>query len=257
MISVTSQFDGGNIRLINVDNQKIQLEIRDDPYTEPEATNFKQYFYFRVSGCRDKLCDYVIMNAGECSYAAAWNGYNVCASYDREYWFRVPTSYDDENGQLKWSHVSSSDQLYFAYFAPYSQERHLNLLARCTPSRANVKCLGYTLDGRPMDMVTIGRGNLKIWAIARQHPGECMAEWWAEGYLTRLLDTSDALANDLLDKATFYVVPNMNPDGSFRGHLRTNAQGANLNREWRTNGEYVAPTLERSPEVFHGEYHPC
>jgi murein tripeptide amidase MpaA len=42
-------------------------------------------------------------------------------------------------------------------------------------------------------------------------------------------------------------------DGSFRGHLRTNACGANLNREWCTTGEYVAPTLERSPEVFHGK----
>ena len=41
-----------------------------------------------------------------------------------------------------------------------------------------------------------------------------------------------------------YVVPNMNPDGSARGHLRTNAAGANLNREWG------APTAERSPEVL-------
>jgi murein tripeptide amidase MpaA len=40
-------------------------------------------------------------------------------------------------------------------------------------------------------------------------------------------------------------VPNMNPDGSRRGHLRTNAAGANLNREW------AEPTLEKSPEVFH------
>src|SRR3546814_8179429 len=37
----------------------------------------------------------------------------------------------------------------------------------------------------------------------------------------------------------------MNPDGSFRGHLRTNAAGVNLNREWH------APSLERSPEVHH------
>jgi murein tripeptide amidase MpaA len=36
----------------------------------------------------------------------------------------------------------------------------------------------------------------------------------------------------------------MNPDGSRRGHLRTNAAGANLNREWQ------APSMERSPEVY-------
>jgi murein tripeptide amidase MpaA len=36
----------------------------------------------------------------------------------------------------------------------------------------------------------------------------------------------------------------MNPDGSKRGHLRTNACGSNLNREWQT------PSMEKSPEVF-------
>ena len=71
-----------------------------------------------------------------------------------------------------------------------------------------------------------------------------MAEWWAEGFLDRLLDPDDAIAKKLLEKAVFYVVPNMNPDGAYRGNLRTNAAGANLNREW------AAPSMERSPEVY-------
>lgn len=70
-----------------------------------------------------------------------------------------------------------------------------------------------------------------------------MAEWWMEGFLTRLLDPDDAVAEALRRDAVFHVVPNMNPDGSIRGHLRCNATGANLNREWH------APTVERSPEV--------
>ena len=41
-----------------------------------------------------------------------------------------------------------------------------------------------------------------------------------------------------------HVVPNCNPDGSYRGHLRTNAIGVNLNREWDK------PSAERSPEVL-------
>jgi murein tripeptide amidase MpaA len=42
----------------------------------------------------------------------------------------------------------------------------------------------------------------------------------------------------------FYIVPNMNPDGSVHGNLRTNAAGANLNREW------MEPDAVRSPEVL-------
>jgi murein tripeptide amidase MpaA len=68
-----------------------------------------------------------------------------------------------------------------------------------------------------------------------------MTEYWMDGALDWL--TSPAAA-PLLAKATVHVVPNMNPDGTRRGHLRTNAVGVNLNREWH------APTPERSPEVL-------
>jgi len=59
---------------------------------------------------------------------------------------------------------------------------------------------------------------------------------------------NDLLFNARLTSFPFTIVL----DGAFRGHLRTNACGANLNREWCTTGDYIAPTLERSPEVYHG-----
>ena len=71
-----------------------------------------------------------------------------------------------------------------------------------------------------------------------------MAEWWMEGALEKLTDEDDPVARVLRRECTFHVVPNMNPDGSRRGHLRTNAVGVNLNREWH------APTAEKSPEVL-------
>lgn len=71
-----------------------------------------------------------------------------------------------------------------------------------------------------------------------------MAEWWVEGFLERLLDPISADAKHVLEQAVIHLVPNMNPDGSARGHLRTNAVGVNLNREWQE------PTLEKSPEVY-------
>jgi murein tripeptide amidase MpaA len=98
-----------------------------------------------------------------------------------------------------------------------------------------------------MDLLVIGDANedkLVCWVIARQHPGESMAEWWMEGFLDRILDPDDPVSRDLLSRAVFYVVPNMNPDGSRRGHLRTNAVGTNLNRAW------AEPSMETSPEVF-------
>ncbi|MEC7932066.1 MAG: carboxypeptidase family protein, partial [Pseudomonadota bacterium] len=104
--------------------------------------------------------------------------------------------------------------------------------------------LGLTLDKQPMDLLTLGDGPKQVWLYARQHPGETMAQWWMEGALERLCDEEDAVARLLRQKATIHLVPNMNPDGSRRGHLRTNAAGVNLNREWHE------PSAERSPEVL-------
>lgn len=66
-----------------------------------------------------------------------------------------------------------------------------------------------------------------------------------EGFLLRLLSADDPLSQRLRESAQWHIVPNMNPDGSVRGHLRTNAGGINLNRAW------VDPTEEECPEVFH------
>jgi murein tripeptide amidase MpaA len=66
-----------------------------------------------------------------------------------------------------------------------------------------------------------------------------------EGLVGRLLDEDDGVAKKLLEDNVFYIIPNMNPDGSARGHLRTNAVGTNLNREW------AEPSAEKSPEVLY------
>lgn len=55
-----------------------------------------------------------------------------------------------------------------------------------------------------------------------------------EGLIGRLIGTSDQVSAHLRAQATFYLVPNMNSDGSSAGHLRTNAAGVDLNRAWAT-----------------------
>ncbi len=68
-----------------------------------------------------------------------------------------------------------------------SYERHQELIGHCaTHAQALVRSIGTTIDNRAIDLVTIGAGPLQAWVIHRQHPGECMAEWFAEGLLHRL-----------------------------------------------------------------------
>ncbi|MBX2800998.1 MAG: hypothetical protein KTR31_25185 [Myxococcales bacterium] len=234
---ISAAFDSGNIEVDQAsDPSDVQLRIRPDA-----GGDHMQWFHFRVAGARDVPLTLRILNASACSYPLAWSGYQAVASTDRAHWRRVPTSYQD--GQLVIRHTPSADLCEYAYFAPYSHEQHLQLVARCQQATgARVSVVGRSVDGLDLERVQVGTGERTLWVIARQHPGESMAEWWMEGFLQRLLDPSDALAQALRSRATFHVVPNMNPDGSRRGHLRNNAAGMNLNRVWH------APD-ERSPEV--------
>ena len=238
-ITISSAFDAGNIVVEGVDSDSARLSIRPD-----HQSDFYQWFHFRVSGAGGRPVTLAIVNCAGAAYPGGWPGYRARVSEDRETWTLAETHYAD--GVLSIRHQPRGDGFWVAYFAPYDFERHQRLVARIAAQPGiRWESLGFTLDGRAIDLLTLGDGPVRVWLYARQHPGETMAEWWMEGALDRLVDPADPVARLLRRKATFHVVPNMNPDGSVRGHLRTNAAGVNLNREW------AAPSLERSPEVFH------
>jgi murein tripeptide amidase MpaA len=249
-ITITSHFDAGAIEVLSVDNPAdIRLRVRADSHA-----SFAQWFYFRVSGARGEPLAMTFENAAECAFAEGWRDYQAMASYDRVNWFRVPTRYDGQVMVIE--HAPDFDSIYYAYFEPYSEERHSEFLGAVQQMpHAALTEIGQTVQGRPMSLLTLGvpaedeaTPKKNIWIIARQHPGETMAEWFVEGLVKRLSGwgdwSGDPVARVLFDRAVFHIVPNMNPDGSVLGNLRTNAAGANLNREW------MAPDAARSPEVL-------
>lgn len=240
-LHINAAFDSGNIIVETADDPKdVRLSIREDT-----GSHFYQWFHFRAVSAKDTACTFRITNAAGAAFPNAWEGYQVAASYDRDTWFRIAeTNY--ENGHLVWNHTPEQDSVYYAYFAPYSMQHHADLIADCLQyDGVSLDVLGTSIDGQAIDCLTIGEGEKTIWVIARQHPGESMAEWWMEGFLARLLDEDDEAAQKIRRDVTFRIVPNMNPDGSRLGNLRTNAVGANLNREWGVCTE------DRSPEVVH------
>ena len=246
-LHISTQFDSGSIEVVSLqDTRNIELRIRPD-----NASEFAQWFHFCLHGAVGQQVTLRFLNAGTCAYPKGWEDYRVVASHDRQNWYRIDTEFD---GTVMTARTTpESNAIYFAYFEPYSWEQHLDLLGSATQSpHVGLQRLGSTLDGRDMGLLRITDAasatpveqKKSVWLIARQHPGETMAEWFIEGFLERLLDGDDSVSRVLLERCVFHVVPNMNPDGALRGNLRTNAAGANLNREW------AAPSLERSPEVF-------
>jgi murein tripeptide amidase MpaA len=240
-IEISSAFDSGNIEVLQLAGAKAALAIRRDRDAE-----FFQWFHFRVTGGRGRELQLRLSGLNESAYPMGWPGYRACVSEDRRHWTRADTAWDEriDDGALTIRYTPRSDVCWFAYFAPYAMERHHDLIARTAACEGvSYRCLGYSLDGQPIDCLEIGDGPFQVWLYARQHPGETMAEWWMEGALAALTDPADPVGRRLRRRCRLHVVPNVNPDGSRRGHLRTNAIGVNLNREWDN------PSPQRSPEI--------
>ena len=246
---ISSNFDAGSIDVVSSDKSgNIVLNLRPDA-----AAEFYQWFYFRITGARGQALRMTFANAhlsnaakGLVGMPDPWAEYRVMASYDLENWFRLETQFDGT--QLEATVTPIADSIYLANFAPFSLERHRLLVGRAVLSPyGGLEILGQTPDGNDLELLRIGEteaGRKVCWVITRQHPAETQGSWCVEGLIDRLLDRQDKIVARLLERAVFYVVPNMNPDGSSRGHTRTNARGANLNREW------ISPNMEFSPETF-------
>ncbi|MGL5838099.1 MAG: M14 family metallopeptidase [Sphingorhabdus sp.] len=240
--SINAAFDSGNIVVQSINGGAATLTIRKD-----KDSDFFQWFHFRVEAEAGEEFVLRITGLEKSAYPGGWPGYRACVSEDRDYWARTDTSYnkDEDGGTLTISYTSVSGLAWFAYFAPYSIERHHDLVSETASCEGvDYRCLGTSLEGQPIDCLSMGSGDIQVWLYARQHPGETQAEWWMEGALDMLTDPADPHARLLLEKCRIHVVPNCNPDGSCRGHLRTNYVGVNLNREW------AEPSAERSPEVL-------
>ena len=241
-LTIDAAFDSGNIEVLSIDGTTARLAIRKD-----YQSDFFQWFHFRVSGSEGRAVELKITGLGASAYPGGWPNYRAAVSEDRQFWGRADSSYDKDEagGTLTVRYTPAGSQAWFAYFAPYSMERHHDLVAGAAMAEGvSHRVLGHTLDGQPIDCLELGEGDKQVWLYARQHPGETMAEWWMEGALDCLTDPADPAARKLRQLCRFHIVPNANPDGSRRGHLRTNAAGVNLNREW------ASPSAEKSPEVL-------
>lgn len=241
-MEIDAGFDGGSIVVLGDGDEggEVPLALRPD-----NAADFRQWFCFRSLGDPGERRAFRIEDAASSEYPDGWDEYRACASYDGEEWFRVPTRF--EGGALRFRFTPSRRSITFAAFARYSSARHRRLVGRAARSpHARVEMIGETVQGRPISVISFGRegpSTLHVWMIARQHPGETMGSWCAEGIVDRLLDRDDPVIQALLEDAMVHVVPWVNLDGGAIGNHRTNAAGRDLNRSWDDPDPIAAPEV--------------
>ena len=145
-LTISSAFDAGNIRVVKQDGNTVDLEIVKDHMSE-----FYQWFYFRLAGGEGREVTLRIVNCADSAYPNGWPDYKAVVSADREEWLRIhDTSYAD--GVLTIRFTPATDCVWLAYFAPYSMERHHDLIATyASLPIVDYKSLGKSLYGQDLD----------------------------------------------------------------------------------------------------------
>ena len=125
-ISISSAFDSGNIRVLSITDTaagvRAELEIVTD-----HQSDFYQWFHFRLANAAGREVELAIVNGAGSAYPDGWPGYAARMSEDRENWFLTDARYAD--GTLTIRLTPDSNAVWIAYFAPYSMERHHDLIA--------------------------------------------------------------------------------------------------------------------------------
>jgi hypothetical protein len=109
--------------------------------------------------------------------------------------------------------------------------RRLGAVAESDPSRFILERVGESLEGRPINLVTIGNGPFRVLLWSQMHgdePTATAALFDVFDYFQR--HRTDPVVQRILSSLTLYVIPMLNPDGAER-FQRRNAQGIDINRD--------------------------
>lgn len=109
-------------------------------------------------------------------------------------------------------------------------ERRLTALSTADP-RFLLERAGASLEGRSINLVTVGTGPFRVLLWSQMHgdePTATAALFDVFAYFQR--HSGDPAVRRILSSLTLYVVPMLNPDGAER-FQRRNAQGIDINRD--------------------------
>jgi hypothetical protein len=254
-VTFTTDFEGGSlgkvVRVTDTYSRCILLGEVDQFGRNRQVS----WYYFRIDGAPDSelTIDFTDL-AGEYNFRPGNHAITPDTppvySYDGQHWTHV--------AKEDWSAVADSmrlkikpaqSRLWIAHVAPYTTRHLAQLLETIKGARElEYQVIGKSVQGRDIPLLTItepGRAQAQkkvVWLMFRQHSWEAGSSWVGEGAI-RFLLSSDPIAARIRKEAIFKILPMQDPDGVFRGGVRFNAYGYDLNRNWDSDDAVKMPEI--------------
>lgn len=200
-------------------------------------------------------------------YLHGWHRYTPWTSTDGEHWNQLPeprVAVADDGSVLFRLDVPSGG-LFVAAQPPLTSRAMNQWAAELLGDRGlREDPVARSVQGRTVTAYRSEKAGqaASVVLIGRQHPPEVTGGLAYQDFVGRLFG-NDELARRFRERFAIGLVPEVNPDGVVRGHWRTNARGADLNRDWgpftqpETRGvaEWLAALDERVPLRLFIDFH--
>ncbi|MDI6780184.1 MAG: M14 family zinc carboxypeptidase [Bacteroidota bacterium] len=116
-------------------------------------------------------------------------------------------------------------------FSPEFYYSNIDPIIHAKKELFEIREVGKSFEGRPIRLIKVGRGGIKILLWSQMHGDESTATMAIADILNfLLLKTNEEEVKDLLSKVTLLFVPMLNPDGAAR-HQRRTVQCIDMNRD--------------------------
>ncbi|GEC10547.1 hypothetical protein SSP24_82020 [Streptomyces spinoverrucosus] len=173
-------------------------------------------------------------NAGASQYRNGWPGYRPYVERAKG-WIRLDEGGTYQDGVFQFRVPLVGRRLRVAWYEPYD----LNRMHRAVLGNAHEDTVRVTMEDDGFVCVEAGDPALPaVVLIARQHPGEVISSFFAEGLLDTLL-AREGVGSEFFAQHSLVVIPIMNTGGVRRQLHRMDEAGIDYNRTW---GERSAPT---------------
>ena len=110
-------------------------------------------------------------------------------------------------------------------------QKQIDLIIGKAPGLFEIQLLGYSVENRPIRMVSVGNGDVDVLMWSQMHGNESTATRSIVDLLSFIAENSKQKSvNNLLQDLRIHFIPMLNPDGASRW-TRENAIGIDLNRD--------------------------
>ncbi len=113
----------------------------------------------------------------------------------------------------------------------YVTNLDLDLFKNDLSDKFRIDVIGNSVQERPISMIILGSGKIKILAWSQMHGNEGTTTNAVFDLLNAFTQKDDELIlSDILERCTLFVIPVLNPDGA-KAYTRVNFHGVDLNRD--------------------------